>query len=500
MESTPLRNLKSQILNLKRIFFRDFFLVLILLLAAFLRLYRISGQMEFLGDQGRDVLIVQRFLKKGDLMFIGPQTSIGGMYLGPWYYYLMAPALLLANFNPVGPSIMVALIGVATVWLAYKVGKEWFNKETGVLAALLTAISPVIVYYSIFSWNPNVMPFFALLSIWLTWRIWQKNEFKKLPWLGFSLGMVLNSHYLGLLLLPLVAFFWFLALKKNWHKKTQKHFILHTSYFILILFFLMSPLILFDLKHDFLNFKAFKQFFMIRQTTVNLKFYKGFLKLPIIVSQLFANLLAGKDYLAGIYWLLLFLGLGIWKLRKNKNLWFILAWLLVGILGISNYKQHVFAHYFGFLWPVAVLLAALFLKKTLPFSLPIIAYLAWLSLSNWHGWQPANSQLKRAREVSDFICQQTKQAEKYNIVNLAAYNDFRAMPYRYFLTKDCPRPVMVDTSYPDARSLYVVQEDPSKYPDPVGADVWEIQSGGNWEVENEWVVFDTKIYRLTKKG
>src|SRR4030065_1847158 len=79
---------------------------LILLIGAFFRLYRIGEYMTFLGDEGRDAIIVRRLLVNFDPILIGPRTSIGDMYLGPLYYYMMAPFLLLANFSPVGPAIM----------------------------------------------------------------------------------------------------------------------------------------------------------------------------------------------------------------------------------------------------------------------------------------------------------------------------------------------------------------------------------------------------------
>jgi hypothetical protein len=54
-------------------------LALIFGLALFLRLYRISGFMTFLGDEGRDARVVRDLITKGNLVFIGPQTSIGNM-------------------------------------------------------------------------------------------------------------------------------------------------------------------------------------------------------------------------------------------------------------------------------------------------------------------------------------------------------------------------------------------------------------------------------------
>lgn len=476
------------------------FLLLILAVASFLRFYKISAYMEFLGDQGRDAIIVSNFLKHGDLMFIGPQTSIGNMYLGPWYYYLMAPALLLSFFNPLGSAIMVALLGVATVWLIWRVGQEWFGRATGLLAAFLLAISPVAVYYSVFSWNPNIMPFFALLSMWLLWRIWQKNEFRKLPWLAISLAMVLNSHYLGLLLFPIVGFFWFLTFKNNRKKKTQKPFLLFTFYCLLIFFFLMFPLVLFDFKHNFANFNAFKQFFMVRQTTVNLKFYKGLLKFPRIIIQLFANLLVKKDQWGAAILLPLFLLAGGIKAKKTSAFWLVVAWLLLGVLGLGNYKQHLYAHYFGFLWPAAVLLLAVSLREFWPLSLPIVICCFWLMLVNWHGRRLPNSQLKRARVTAEAICEKVKerQLSDYNIVNLASYGDFRAMAYRYFLIKECPIKPGGVGHYPSIEHLFVIWEDPEKYPRPLEADVWEIRSGGDWKIKGEFPGYDLEVFELGK--
>src|SRR5690242_8294184 len=93
-------------------------LIAILCLAAYLRLYRISDYMTFLGDEGRDVLVAKSILE-GHLTFLGPRSSAGDFFMGPAYYYMITPWLLLFNYDPVGPAVMVALFGIATVWLIY---------------------------------------------------------------------------------------------------------------------------------------------------------------------------------------------------------------------------------------------------------------------------------------------------------------------------------------------------------------------------------------------
>ena len=115
-------------------------LILLTVVGGILRLYRIGPSLQFLGDQGRDVLVMYRLLH-GDLPFIGPITSVGGFYLGPLYYYLMAPWLWLARFNPVGPAIATAVIGIMTVPLLYLVAKKLYSHRVGLWAAALYALA-----------------------------------------------------------------------------------------------------------------------------------------------------------------------------------------------------------------------------------------------------------------------------------------------------------------------------------------------------------------------
>src|SRR3990167_5776384 len=97
-------SLKMWVLNNKK---EAAILGAILLIGATLRLCRIDEYKIFLADQGRDALVVRRLLVNFDPILVGPGTSVGNMYLGPIYYYLMAPALWLANYSPAGPSVIV---------------------------------------------------------------------------------------------------------------------------------------------------------------------------------------------------------------------------------------------------------------------------------------------------------------------------------------------------------------------------------------------------------
>jgi len=219
--------------------------------------------MEFLGDQGRDILIIRDFLKNGNLFFIGPQTSIGNMYLGPFFYYLIAPSLLLANFSPIGPAIFIALINIAAVYLVYFIGKKWFNKSTGLISAFIFAISPVAIKYSNFIWNPNIMAFFSLLFVYFFFEAFRTKKYKNFIFASLSFVMVMNSHYLGLALLPFVGLYWLFNLYKIIKKKSPdlKPFLINTFFAFFVFILSLTPQILFDIKHNGQNTKALLTFF-----------------------------------------------------------------------------------------------------------------------------------------------------------------------------------------------------------------------------------------------
>lgn len=191
-------------------------LVIILVIAAFFRFYQIRDYIVFLGDEGRDAIVVRDILQ-GNLTLLGPTASVGGFYLGPIYYYMMAPFLLLSNFDPVGPAYLIALLGVATVFLVYLFGKRFFHQTVGLSAAWLYAIAPLTVRYSRASWNPNPLPFFSLLGIyWLNLGVKLKRKLY-LFLAGVCLGVVWQLHYLALILTPI-----YILLILNVFKRPEK--------------------------------------------------------------------------------------------------------------------------------------------------------------------------------------------------------------------------------------------------------------------------------------
>lgn len=462
--------------------------------------------MEFLGDQGRDVYIIRDFLKNGNLFFIGPQTSIGNMYLGPWFYYLIAPALLISNFNPIGPAIFIALINIATIILIYFVSQKWFNRSVGLISAFLFTISPIVIKYSNFIWNPNIMPFFALLFIYFFFEAIFKNHYKLFIYASLAFIMVINSHYLGLAILPLPGICWLFLLIKFIKSKSKylKPFLLNSIFALLVFIISLTPQILFDIKHNGQNINALIHFFTYRETTVNIKPYKAIPELPSIFNQINTDLVSARQVIPGIIISsVIFILITIYFFKKkllNKPYLVVLGWYFFGLVSLALYKQHLYAHYFGFIFPAIFIIIGVLINKFKVIGVLLLLFITYLSLINNPFTQKPNYQLKHAQNLGTAINSHLNPNDgQYNLSMLASYNDFRAQAPRYFVNQTQLLPM---EQYSQANTLFVIIDDPSKWPNNINSDIWEInvfKENSAYKISETFFSSDnTKIFKLTK--
>lgn len=506
-----------------------FFLAAILLFGAFLRLYRIDEYMTFLGDEGRDAILVRRLLVDYDPILIGPGTSIGNMYLGPLYYYFVAPALLFANFSPAGPSVMIALLGVATVFLVWFITREWFGRFGALIAAFLYALAPVVIVYSRSSWNPNIMPFFALLCVYATWRVWTKKEYRWLIVLGISYAFVMQSHYLGLLLAPTFGLFGLLSFIAVRNSKTERKLLTRNAVRGLVIFAaLMSPLLIFDYRHGWINANAMKKFFTERQTTVSARPWNALPNIrPIIEEFITRTFTAYKEdvgrfftYLLGSIYLVGMAKYALTNFRKLKDLptsrqafFLLFVWVFVAIVGLSLYKQEIYDHYYGIIFAAPFILfggivqeiVKLNKRNILGIPMPnkgyllVVILLAFL-LPNYISASPLkyppNRQLQRTMEAAEKIRDEAG-GKKFNLAVIAERNYEDA--YQYFLEKWGTGVTDIDPLRAEetvADQLFVVCELPKEKCDPTHSPKAEIANFGWSGVEVEWGVAGVTIYKL----
>lgn len=475
--------------------------LIILAIAAFFRIYRISEYMTFLGDEGRDALVIKGILINHHFPLIGPPTSVGNIYLGPLYYYMMAFSMAIFWLNPIAAAVMNALIGVLTVAFIYYLGKTWFNRNAGLVASFLYAISPITIVYSKSSWNPNPTPFFALIAIWGLYKVNKSDNFLWLGLTGTAVAACLQMHYLALILIPVVLILWLHEIISRISTRASfKNLYSGTILGVISFLVLMWPLVWFDLRHNFLNYKATIKLFS-SGNAIQPNLLINLIKLPnIYFHNLIGRFITGENpLLTPVVSLLILVPIAyaiFQRINKDKINWPILAlgtWMGIGLIGLSFYQGSIYDHYLGFMNPVPFLLLgsiALFKKKWLKrgFLILLIA-LTIINLQKNPNLTSPNDQLQKTQQIAKFIISKTNDQD-FNFA-LISKNNYDAA-YQFYLDLYSHKPKQVP--FDKTGQLFVVCED--QICQPTTNSKYEIAGYGWSKIEWEQEYLEVKIYKL----
>jgi len=338
-------------------------------------LYEQATAFDF--DHGRDALAVIHMIKLKQLRFIGPWTSISGLFFGPLYYYLLTPLAWLTNGHPLSQTWTMFLLVIIQVWLAFKYFGFW--------EAIILATTPGWIILATGSSNAFPMTLVAwlilinLLSVLKT----KKTSIKQMFWLGsfLSLGFHFSSALAVFLVLAVPLIF-----LVNKIKPSIKQILFSLIGFGLV----FLPQIMFDLKHNFIEVKAVIDYLKYGEKNI-----LSLNKISYIISQVVHELAlaslpeVGNWLLGGI---VLGLGLILMLIKKIKfKYWLEFGLLLIiPIIGFSGLHYNPWYSY-G-LFPVAVLIVAQILKNS-PKTIQVI-YLFLLLLTPFFGLKRYYSEAK----------------------------------------------------------------------------------------------------------
>jgi len=478
---------------------RYWFIIFVTLLGAVLRLYRIESSLQFLGDQGRDALVMKRMLIDYDLPFIGPVTSVGKFYLGPLYYYLMAPFLWFAKFNPVGPAIATAFIGILTLPALYKIGKIMLSETTAKIATILYALAAIPVIQTRSAWNPNPMP---LAALGIVFSFYQAIRTKKPKWLmlsALSLGVALQLHYMIVFLAPFILY----QLILIWKQKKLRKYLIHWFGIIVIM---MLPLILFEFKNRFLNYHGLIEF-LTKNEYGAISLWRKYIDLRGRSEQAIGMLLGfGRSFSLLRSWITRLVWIPALIIYFNKKtsvgLKTVILWLMLTIVSIVFYRGDIHPYYLGFIFPAVFLLIAELLSRLkgvlLPFSLVFIILFGIYNLNLLKQTIMQNGNLTSVKKTTQFIKDDVinNQHQNYNVALIDGTKDYRASSFRYFLELSPAKPLDFD-QYPRADVLYVVS--PYPQPDVLSIPIWEIISLKPAQLTDQWQFPDSEnIYKIQR--
>lgn len=231
-----------------------FKIILIFIIAFIFRIYFLSGDSLTFGyDQARDAYVAQQILG-GDFKILGPPASVPGLYHGVFYYYFLAIPYIFGK-SPIIAAYWLAIFNAAVVFMVFYLTKLITKKNsTGLLAAMLFAISFEATQYATWLSNPTIGVFTVPL-IYLGLWMWLKEKRKWGP-IVCALGLGLSIQANIFLLYHAVPVILWLTVEKKNIKKEQ------FLKFFVFLFLALSTLFLSEIKFGFKSVSGIRQLFM----------------------------------------------------------------------------------------------------------------------------------------------------------------------------------------------------------------------------------------------
>lgn len=333
-------------------------LVVIFVFGLWLRTYNLGSRYTFEWDQNDDAVKVMKIIE-GQPTLIGPRVAgPDSFFVSPWHYYFLTPFFAIGKGDPIWSAYAAVLVGMVTVLGYYWVGKKLWGVREGLISAWAGAVA-----FSTVSWNVMYAPLLSMTVFYLgkTYFEKQKNFFLMLAVAIFA-GTV---HLVPITLVVMVGGVYLLAKKRPPFKSV----ILGTAVGLLAI----TPLVFFDLRHDFLITQKVFQFL-----TAKGEWHSGFF-----------NLLAWRAYWRGFsligfklseFWyivervfLILTVIVGIRMTKEKKEKYWEILWFVFPAVVLLFYWRNIPEYYFG----VPFALLPLFLGKiSKKYLAPVILFLA----------------------------------------------------------------------------------------------------------------------------
>ncbi|GAB4218811.1 MAG: hypothetical protein Fur009_1770 [Candidatus Microgenomates bacterium] len=481
--------------RIKYILTKNWLFLLILFFGIFLRFYRFEEFVTFLGDQGRDAIIIKRILTGEHFPAIGAPTSIGQVYLGPFYYYFIAPWLLIFRFNPVGLAFGVAFFSSLFLIINFMVVKKIFDKKTALISTFLISFSYVLIDLSRFSWNPNLLPLFSFLTVLFLYQSLKTEKWYYFALTGAFLSFSIQLHYLALSLgLPIGV-----ILMINFFKnlKSIKKIIIHYSLLIINFLLFTSPLFIFDLRHNFLNSKNLLTLLQ-SSTASKLNFFQNFIDTFSYLNYYIFNYKFA-------YWINIILIISIiasfasYFYRRKDNFYYLHFVFLSMLLFLSLYTGPKHPHYLGVLYPFYLLLIARylsFLQKTIFEKTIIFIFLASFVFLNNQKYSflyyRGGNQIAHSKKIAQFLKEKINN-KPFNIATWPV--DFTEDNYLYFLEIEGNKPANRQKVEITNQMFVLCNKKPCQI---INSPSWNISMFGKAKITNEWTIDNVKIYKLTR--
>jgi len=426
------------------------FFVVLLVAAAFLRFWKLSQRSVFDFDQETLAWSAKRILVDKDPPLLGMKAGPVDVFIGPGMYYIYSFVYFFSRMDPIGANIFAVLMGLITMSVLFYTAKVIYSVSEALIASLIYAFSFVISGFDRLAWLLAPIMLISLLIILLSYLFMKRKEKIFLYLLLFVLGFSFHSHFTALFyyFIVLLYFLWC-----GFPKLTRKDILLS----LLILIFWFSPLIVFELKYDFLNTKGvIKLFSTVAESTNYFNRFKDLWRYTLEnQARIFFSQFYKFNKLSTTLTVipLVFLLTRLFDKKENFLSRLFFLFIIFPILAFLFYPGNVPEYYFILNFPVLILISSrmivYFYRRFCCFRVPLILFLTAFPIVNFQDILkdsfPAFSLVDKKAAVKFIINHASRKPFNYDFSGEMGFNT--GFEYLFYYFKNQPSKQNEDLKY-----------------------------------------------------
>lgn len=227
-----------------------FVLFIVFIGIVFLRFWKVPQIFYFGIDEEYQSLLALSIIKDFHVIWIGLSAANTGFYIGPGLVYLHSFLLWFTKGDPIILAYTASLIGTATTIVLFFVVKNLFNKKVAILTSIVYGLSSFIIVYDRRFWNSTLVPLTAILFFYSLVKF--KKNSNWIIFIAFLLGLSFHIHASLFIFIPI-------TITTLYYYNVVGKFSLRAGRIVLgalVFLAVYSPLVVFDLVHNFDNLKT----------------------------------------------------------------------------------------------------------------------------------------------------------------------------------------------------------------------------------------------------
>jgi uncharacterized membrane protein len=336
------------------------------------------------------------------------QETLGGEFNPPLFYWIEHVMLAFGN-NEVVLRFFPALFGILTIPLVYLAGKEFIDRNVGIIAAAACTFSPFLIFYSQEARAYSMMLFFVAAALVFYFRALKTNNLKNWALFGAFSSLAFWSHFYAFVIISSLILY---ALILPFLKKevtVEKFRMIGVAIGVFIVMSL--PLVV-----------ATIQLFISRTSSGPTFGIQGLGIVSVTFKQLsgFSNIAIFSDIATYILVILFVIGIiQAFLMDKDKGIFLVLLTILAFLISfILSYKMPMVPRYLIFFAPVFFMGIALsyrffynlmsnkaivygFIAVFLLISAPfLVTYYSGFSKDDWRGF---SGQMQQVTKTGDLV-------------------------------------------------------------------------------------------------